>query len=155
MTSMPTTGAGIAMVLKPRQTSSSTKNNHFAKKETVVKSTTKRTVLALCLALYPTGSMAEEQPIGVHVLTGIYICDTAAQVKQLIAQHGLPLAGCGHMTAVAPADVILLEIYEADGYRFALTRYEFTVPVPWKVQTQYGWLGTAHAISVSPEGTSL
>lgn len=109
-------------------------------------------ILALGLLLSTTqSSTSEELSIGVRPISGGYICDTEDQVKRLIAQQGLPIEGCGQMIGTTPANVILYDVYEADGYRFALARYEFTGAVSWGSQTQYGWWGTAQPIPISLE----
>lgn len=98
-----------------------------------------RKLLALCLALLPASSMAE--PL---VIRGGIICDTLEDVENLIRQEPAPT--CGRLTIAVPAEVTMLEPFTHNGVRFDMAQYDFLVPVPWGVQTQYGFWGQPERI---------
>ena len=56
---------------------------------------------------------------------GVLICDTADQVKQVIATaFAEKVDGCGVLQKPMFADIVLTETHEADGKRYALARFE-------------------------------
>lgn len=76
----------------------------------------------------------------VRIIGGVLICDTIEQVEQSI-QTQRPVEGCGVLRGQFPAEITHLEAYEHNHMKFLITQYDFLSPVPWGVQTQYGFWG--------------
>lgn len=94
-----------------------------------------RTLLALTACLVASSVSAEPR-----LLSGGLICDNIEDVLSSI-EAARPVASCGILQGQVPAEVTHLAPFEFEGNRFLITQYDFTVPVAWGVQTQYGFWG--------------
>ena len=111
-----------------------------------------KSIIATIIAftLWPNVSMAEEQTLGIFAIKGGYICNSPEQLLALIETKGqVQIDGCGTLNVAFPANVVLYDIYDSSGLRFALARYEFMVDVPWGVPVQYGFWGPPITIQAS------
>lgn len=98
--------------------------------------------LTVVLALAPIASMAEPRPI-----SGGIICDTLEDAQ--LALQGERPPSCGVLKIPFPAEVTFLDTFVIRDHEFQLARYDFVVPVPWGVQTQYGWWGKPELLDTS------
>lgn len=100
-----------------------------------------------------------EEHVGRLSIQGGYICDTQEQLHELIEHQGqVPVEGCGVLRQHMWGDVYLLDVYEADGLRYLMARYDFPMRHPdgtittW---TQWGFWGRPQPIDPEPAGFDL